>query len=115
MEAGYALRLVAYHQGGLALGVLSGDTSGAFARMAGLRLYASDGKHETARAVAPVGPHRPDPRHVERPADLARGAPFDLVAPAYADQRVVVQAQPFPSRGHHLTLALDGPGAGSVS
>jgi hypothetical protein len=49
-----ALGFAGHDQGHLALWVLCGDAGGAITGVASLGLNASQGKHETARTVAPV-------------------------------------------------------------
>ena len=79
-----ALGLVWHDQGLLAHGVLRGHAGGAVAGVARLGLQAAQRKHETARAVAPVGSQRQHACYVKCGDYLTGAANFDLVAQAHA-------------------------------
>src|SRR5258705_12261760 len=79
--------LIGDHHGALTRPILAGDTRGAVTRVTLLGLNASDGKHEPARGVTPVGPERHDPRHVEARRDPAARANPNLVTQIGPDER----------------------------
>ena len=93
MKVFHPLRFTGYHQGHLPLRVLGGDARGAVAGMAGLRLYATQGKHEPSGTVAPVGTQGQDPNHVKAADDFAARTQSNFRAQVHPAQSVVHQVQ----------------------
>ena len=89
----HPLGFAGYHQGHLALGVLCGDPRRTIPRVTGLRLYATQGKHETSGAVAPVGAQRQGANNVKTADDFAARTQANLRAQVHAYQGVVHQTQ----------------------
>ena len=76
----YALGFVGHDQRARALRILAGNAGRAFAGVTGLRLQTAQGKHETARGVAPVGADGNRARDIEGGDYLGRGTDPDLIA-----------------------------------
>ncbi|MNP18880.1 hypothetical protein D3C76_1113810 [compost metagenome] len=114
MEVVDALGLVRHHQRALAQGVLGGDAGRAFVGVATLRLDATDGEHETARRVGPVGTDGQHAGDIERADDLAAGAELDLVPQVQSNQGVVHEQQAFAHRHADVVGELHGRGAGAA-
>ena len=76
--------------------------------VAGLRLDAADREHEPPRGVAPVGPQRQRPGHVEGRGDLAATPRSDPVPHPDPDQRIVNKGQPVAQRHADMVHELQG-------
>ena len=91
-------RLVGHDERPLQPLVLGGDADGAPVGVTALRLDASDGEHEPAGGVAPVGAERHRPGHRRRGHQFAAGTDLDPVADAGADERVLHEHQTLDQR-----------------
>jgi hypothetical protein len=74
VKAAHALSLVRDSDRVLAQSILGRDAGWAAIRVTVLGLDAAEGKHETARRVAPISAERENPRHIERGDDSAGGS-----------------------------------------
>ncbi len=113
VEVRHPFGLVRHMDRALAQRILRRHAGGTFAGVAALRLDAAHREHEAARGVAPVGPQRQHPGHVEGRGDLAAGPDAHPVTQAHADQRVVHEGQPVAQRHADMVHELERGGAGA--
>src|SRR5262249_44127770 len=112
MEPGDALSLGLHHDRALAQLILGRNPARATIGVAGLRLHATQRKHESARDVAPVRPPREDPRPVEARDDAAACTEAHGVAQAGTGERVVRENQALAQRRPDVIGKLERRRAG---
>ncbi len=106
--------LVRHHQRAVARRVLGGHAGGAAVGVTAQRLNTAQGKHETARGIAPVRAKRHGACEIETCRDLAGGADPDAVACIDADQGIVDEADALTHRHSEVIHELGRCGAGAA-
>ena len=106
MKVFHPLRFAGYYQGHLPLRVLGCDARGTVAGMAGLRLYATQGKHKPPGTVTPVGTQCQDPHHVKAADDFAARTQSNFRAQLHPAQSVVHQVQALQHGHTHVVGKL---------